>query len=159
MRSIKTFAVTLALASVGSLTSIGCVAEPDARAASVQPARKAEVVPQVPFEEPFRLAYSRAARVKGTKTQARYVALLEDSRCPQNATCIWAGRCRARLEVRSGTGRPVSIELATTAEANLASAGGVTWELRDVEPARVAGERLVPADTTLILVAHPLRAR
>jgi hypothetical protein len=159
MKPLRTFAAALAIASVGWLTSGGCAAEPAARAAPAAPARKAEVVPEVPFDQPFRLAYSHAARVKGTRTRVRYVELLEDSRCPAGVTCVWAGRVRVRIEVQRGNAKPASIELSTTADANLADAGGVTWELRELQPARVAGEHRVPADTTLILVAHPLQAR
>jgi hypothetical protein len=159
MRARQTFAAAVAIAWLGSVTSGGCALEPDARAASARAAAKSEIVAQVPFERPFRLAYSHAARVTGTRTRVRYVELLEDSRCPAGVTCVWAGRARVRIEVQRGNGRPASIELATTPEANVANAGGVTWELQDVEPRRVAGEHRGPADTTLILVAHPLQAR
>jgi hypothetical protein len=36
----------------------------------------------------------------------RPVAVLEDSRCPADVTCVWAGRIRVRVAV-SGAGEPV----------------------------------------------------
>ena len=36
----------------------------------------------------------------------RPVAVLEDSRCPVDVTCVWAGRIRVRVAV-SGAGEPV----------------------------------------------------
>jgi hypothetical protein len=113
----------------------------------------------VSYDEPFRLAYSHEVRVRRTKTRARYAELLEDSRCPDGVVCVWAGRARVRLVVRRGNGAPVSIELSTEPEKNLRSAGGVTWELREVEPGPVAGRERRPQDTTLTLVVHPLRSR
>lgn len=36
----------------------------------------------------------------------RPIAVLEDSRCPADVTCVWAGRIRVRVAV-SGAGEPV----------------------------------------------------
>lgn len=64
------------------------------------------------------------------------VAVLEDSRCPMNARCVWAGRVRisARIDLGSGSqtreltqGEPVQV------------ADG-TLELVEVQPDKVAGE-------------------
>ncbi len=38
--------------------------------------------------------------------EVRFVGILEDSRCPINLTCVWAGEVRIRLTVQKGTGEP-----------------------------------------------------
>jgi len=39
----------------------------------------------------------------------RPLAVLEDSRCPQNARCVWAGRLRVRVAVEGGGERDVTL--------------------------------------------------
>jgi len=70
------------------------------------------------------------------------VKVLEDSRCPMEARCIWTGR--VRLEVRvSHAGHSGIHELAT--DKPLAVAGG-SLELAGVMPPRSTQRRISPRD-------------
>ena len=109
------------------------------------------------YDHPFRLAYGKTVRVEHTRTRARFVELIEDSRCPRDVQCIQAGRARVRLSVQRGNAAPVSIELSTDADGSTRSAGGVTWELQAVDPYPAAGIARRPQQYTLTLVARPLR--
>jgi hypothetical protein len=112
----------------------------------------------VPYDQPFELPHGQRVQVERTDTRARFVGVVEDSRCPAGVECIQAGRARVRLEVVRGGDTPVSIELATDPDRNLASAGGVTWELQGVSPSPVAGEGQRPAtDYVITLAVRPLR--
>jgi len=51
----------------------------------------------------FKLKVGRQATVKGTKLRIRFVAVENDSRCPSDVTCVWAGNAAVRLQL--GTGR------------------------------------------------------
>ncbi|MEO7247306.1 MAG: hypothetical protein ABIW31_02540 [Novosphingobium sp.] len=69
------------------------------------------------------------------------IKLLEDSRCPMNARCIWAGTVRiaARIEItaRKASGRHVQTR---EMELNKPTMLGATeLMLSDVEPPRMAG--------------------
>jgi hypothetical protein len=61
-------------------------------------------------EAPFRLPGHVTARlnqeVQIGDVRVKPLAVLEDSRCPVDVTCIWAGRVRLRVAV-SGVGEPV----------------------------------------------------
>ena len=61
--------------------------------------------------------------------------VLEDSRCPVNARCVWAGQVRLRIRTQQA-------DSATTFEIisgkPLTLAGG-TLELREVHPDKIAG--------------------
>jgi hypothetical protein len=63
------------------------------------------------------------------------LAVLEDSRCPMNARCVWAGQVRVRVRIHLGSGA-VLREL--TQGQPLAVADG-TMELVEVQPDRLAG--------------------
>ena len=62
------------------------------------------------IEAPFRVPGTVAARlgeeVRVNDLSIRPLEVLEDSRCPIDVTCIWAGRVRVRVAI-SGAGEPV----------------------------------------------------
>jgi len=62
------------------------------------------------------------------------LAVLEDSRCPMNARCVWGGQLRLRLRIDSGRGGEVEI----TSGKPITVADG-TLELVQVRPDKVAG--------------------
>jgi len=62
------------------------------------------------------------------------LAVLEDSRCPMNARCVWAGQLRLRLRIDSGRGGTVEL----TSGKPITVADG-TLELVEVRPDKVAG--------------------
>ena len=68
--------------------------------------------------------------------------VLEDSRCPMEARCVWAGRVRLSVRVTTGRGTTVQ-ELAS--DKPLAVADG-QLELQSVMPPRSTQRALVPSD-------------
>jgi hypothetical protein len=74
--------------------------------------------------------------------QVRPQRIVEDSRCPMNARCVWAGRLILRAEVR-GNGRRSMLDL-TLGEAT--SAGGGQLTLEQAQPDRMAGRPLSARD-------------
>jgi len=51
----------------------------------------------------------------GEGLRVRPLEVLEDSRCPQNARCVWAGRLRVRVAVEGAGEREVILGEAATA--------------------------------------------
>jgi hypothetical protein len=66
--------------------------------------------------------------------------VLEDSRCPMNARCVWAGQVRLKVRIHLGSGDE---ERELTSNKPVPVADGML-ELVDVQPDRVAGETLDP---------------
>lgn len=60
--------------------------------------------------------------------------VMEDSRCPMNARCVWAGQVRLRVRIESGRGGEVEV----TSGKPVTVADG-TLELVEVRPDKVAG--------------------
>jgi len=63
------------------------------------------------------------------------LAVLEDSRCPMNARCIWAGRVRLSVKVELGSGSEIR-EIGTDAPIQIADG---QLSLVEVQPDKVAG--------------------
>lgn len=77
------------------------------------------------------------AKVTDGKVRVCYEALVEESRCPLNVQCVWAGRAVVRLSLSSGAEKH-SLLLATNKAGSGPSAdttvGGLTIHLQDVQP-------------------------
>lgn len=63
----------------------------------------------------------------------RFASLVEDSRCPVNATCVWAGNARIRIEVGKGRAKK-TFELNTNAGQKSAIYKGYKIELVSLTP-------------------------
>jgi hypothetical protein len=68
------------------------------------------------------------------------LAVLEDSRCPMNARCIWAGRTRLTVKIDLGS-RSETREIGTDNPIQVADG---TLSLVEVQPDLMAGEQAKP---------------
>jgi hypothetical protein len=64
----------------------------------------------------------------------RFISVVEDSRCPMNARCVWAGRARIKLEIRKGRLKPRTIMLSSDDSAKEAGFYGYSFRLTDLTP-------------------------
>ena len=115
----------LAALVVLSLGGAGCAA-----AQETVPPENARVRPGSTVGDTLRLALGESATREDEEVAFR--AVVEDSRCPPETTCVWAGRVQVRLEV---SGEPVVLTLPARAddEAEMAERGGVQVVLVGLE--------------------------
>ena len=93
----------------------------------------------VPLIAPIRgdgLAHLNEATRVGTLVVTPRV-VLEDSRCPINARCVWAGRAIVRAQVDGGGWR----ETINLTLGERVTTHGTTLGLTSVEPGKLAGEQ------------------
>lgn len=63
-----------------------------------------------------------SVKVGETKTasksgfKANFISVLEDSRCPEGANCIWAGQARIKVTIETKDGQSMNVELSTNGE-------------------------------------------
>jgi len=95
------------------------------------------------LDAPIQLAPGESAVFKAEKLEVTFVAVVSDSRCPSDVTCVWAGELVVRLAIRSD-GRQTEHELK---EMEKAAVDGYVVDLLEVLPARGPQEqRVAPAD-------------
>jgi hypothetical protein len=121
---MKTSALILAVA----LFLPGCV--PSTNPASTPPPEQSDDL--------VRTGIGRTASVNGPKVTP--LTVLEDSRCPMNARCVWAGRVRLSVRIDLGTGSETR-EL--TPGTPVPVADGML-KLVEVQPDKVAGAQSKP---------------
>ena len=81
-------------------------------------------------------------RVEVDGPQVTPLAVLEDSRCPAEGTCVWAGRVRIRARIHLGSG-DVTREMTLAEPIQLADGA---LELAAVRPARSIAGNIEPGD-------------
>ena len=92
------------------------------------------------------------AYIADTRFSVRANAVPEDSRCPVDAVCVWAGNARVALTVRDGPNAD-DVELNSTLDPRAAVRWTYRVELADVQPVPRAGHPTPPQDYVLRLVA------
>ena len=93
---------------------------------------------EIRLDQEFELAPGGTARIAGTNQTVTFESVSQDSRCPANVTCVWAGNAEIRLKVRAAD-RDSSIALNTTVEPHAAAVGGLRVELKALAPEQRAG--------------------
>lgn len=127
---------------------------PTPRSTPARPAPVDRVV--VAPGEPFELALGQTSEVQGTDLSIRFASVAEDSRCPEGAQCIVAGKARILLNVSGGGEGPAVVELATAPEAADAVRDGQTIRLLELTPHPSMKRSIRPADYRARLVVGNL---
>src|SRR5687767_9003680 len=67
-------------------------------------------------EETVRAELNKRVTADQGRISIKFLAVLEDSRCPVRATCVWAGNAKIRISVKKGKSAPRIAELNTLTE-------------------------------------------
>lgn len=97
--------------------------------------------------EEFTLAPGERLAVAGGVAAVRFVAVPQDSRCPSDVVCVWAGDGVARLDLVAA-GDSARTELHTNAQAGSvrAESHGYVLELVSLAPYPRSGTQIPQAD-------------
>jgi hypothetical protein len=88
--------------------------------------------------EEFTLALGESVGIEQKGVIVKFETVIEDSRCPMNARCIWEGN--ARISIKASDSGAVRYELNTSSRfATSAKITDFVLELRRLEPDRLAG--------------------
>ena len=104
-----------------------------------QPGPSGTITPGVQVEtgREFDVAVGQEARVKGSNVVIRFRGVTNDSRCPSDVQCVWAGNAVAGFDL-SGDGT-ADASLNTTLEPKSARYSGYTITLVGLKPAPKSG--------------------
>ena len=88
------------------------------------------------------LAPGATVSVKAEEMKLRFVSVSEDSRCPRDVTCVWAGEVKVLLEIQDS---PASSQVEIRA-GDSAVAGAYRITVVRVEPQRTSSAPISPQD-------------
>lgn len=96
-------------------------------------------VPRYSSVQPFDVVLAPGERVVVDDTfTVSFRDVTEDSRCPTDVTCVWAGNGAVVLELTSGSTAPYSITLNTGVVPHSADYAGYRIQLDDLDPEPVS---------------------
>lgn len=138
-RVFSLISCALLFACVGA---VGANARSNSALESVRPGRE------------FRLKVGRQVSVKGTKLRLRFVAVENDSRCPKDVTCVWAGNAAVQLQLGTGRGSK-TVTLNTSRSPSFVGETeyqGYKVNLVDLSPYPRSDRKIGPRDYTATLL-------
>ena len=113
-------------------------------AASTDPAK-------VSLDKEFSLGIGQTASIEGEKLVIKFKAVLEDSRCPVNVLCVWAGNGKVEFEILDIDGQNKTIILNTEDEPKAITLKEHKLTLISLNPPRIDGVSISPGDYTVTL--------
>lgn len=138
----------LVIAAALSFLAMGCMT-------SSQPESGGILNPstQVQPNTQFDLSPGQEARIQGTAVTVRFSRVSDDSRCPVDVQCVWAGNAVVHLSLTSTQSGSVESALNTTLDPKAVSFGGLSIRLVGLRPAPRSGSRIADADYVATLEA------
>lgn len=107
--------------------------------------------PSAPLGAPFRVGVGQSVRLESAGFELGFDQVLEDSRCPADAICVWAGTARLKAWLRAAGEPRREIELKTFPKAPLATFG-YTVEVEALEPFPYSNVRIDPRGYVATLI-------
>ena len=96
------------------------------------------------FDKEFTLSIGESVQVEGGLGFIKIIKVLEDSRCPVDVTCVWAGNVKIELEIMDSDRKKISIFLNTGVKPNKLSLQGYALQLISILPPKVEGVSISP---------------
>ena len=106
------------------------------------------------LDREFKLEAGRQVTVKGSRLRIRFMAVENDSRCPKDVTCVWAGNAAAQFQL--GTGRSSKTVTLNTSKspsfANEIEYHGYKVKLVELSPYPRSDQKIARRDYTATLL-------
>lgn len=135
-----------------------CAAITGGSGASSSEGEGAEKPEPIVSGEPFHLRVGEERPVEGEDLRLRFVAVVGDSRCPRDVTCVWEGNAEVEIALHrgaEGTGEQATVHLHTHGSEAMpreARALGHTLRLETLDPYPVSTRRIAPEEYVVTLL-------
>ena len=111
----------------------------------------AAAAPAVAKQEAVRVELGKSVTADRGRIRIKFQEELEDSRCPVDATCVWAGNAKIRISVSKGKSAPQVIELNTLSEPSKQMLYGYEFSIKELYPRKGEARPMKPAAVLLVL--------
>jgi hypothetical protein len=110
--------------------------------------------PSAPLGSPFRIGVGQSVRIESAGFEIGFEQVLEDSRCPADALCVWPGTARLKAWLRASGEARRELELQTFPRAPFAI-DGYSVDVQALEPFPYSNVRIDPRGYVATLVVSP----
>lgn len=88
----------------------------------------------VNMNKEFTLSANQKGFLKTSKITIEFVSVLEDSRCPVDVDCVWAGSAKIQIKLSKGKAAPQTFELNTGIAPQFIMFQGYSIEILELSP-------------------------
>lgn len=129
------------------------------RPATVTPPPATTIPIKATLNTPFKIKYNEEIKIEAEGLTLKFVGVANDSRCPQDVTCVHSGQATASLRVQKEGQLATVINLtiygsSTTApgDVNISKIDKYSVKLVALEPSRNTKKEVIPADYVVTLL-------
>jgi hypothetical protein len=97
---------------------------------------------EVSAGQSFDLAAGQEAQIRDTPVTVRFISVNQDSRCPSDVQCVWAGDATVRLGLSSSTATSTETSIHTNIEPRVAVYSGYQIKAVGLKPAPKSGQAI-----------------
>jgi len=97
---------------------------------------------QAQTNQEVKLLINKQKIVTKDKLTIKFVSLVEDSRCPTDTNCIWAGNAKINIKVSKGKSAPKTFALNTNLEPQVVTFAGYEIKLTNLTPQPASNIRI-----------------
>lgn len=94
---------------------------------SVQPAEARQ-------NRQLKIQVNQQKKISGSRLSLKFVSVPEDSRCPEDANCVWAGNAKIQIKLRKSKGAWKTFELNSNTTDKTVKFEGYEIKLIDLDP-------------------------
>jgi hypothetical protein len=109
---------------------------------------------KVPLDKEFSLGIGQTASIEGEKLVIKFKAVLEDSRCPNNVVCVWAGNGKVEFEILDIDEQNKTVILNTEEKPGATTLKRNKLTLISLNPPRIDGVSISPGDYSVTLLVE-----
>lgn len=131
--------------------ALGCVSTSQPGTGTTVP----PVATQVPMGQDFTLSTGQSGRVSGTPITMTFDSVEQDSRCPSDVNCVWAGDASLRLTLQSTAGSSLQVSLHTNVDPRTADYAGYRIRVMGLDPIPRSGSTVPAANYVVTLQVSP----
>lgn len=139
------------IAGLAIVASAGCMTP-----SQPMPAGGVSPTIQVQTDRQFDLMAYQEAVVEGTSLRIRFNTVSNESRCPSDVQCVWAGNAIVSLTLTSSGNQSGSATLNTTLDPKFADYAGYRITLVSLKPYPKSGSNIPTADYAATLEVRRL---
>ena len=129
------------IAGLAIIASVGCMTP-----SQPMPAGGVSPTIQVQTDRQFDLMAYQEAVVEGTSLRIRFNTVSNESRCPSDVQCVWAGNAIVSLTLTSSGSQSGSATLNTALDPKFADYAGYRITLVGLKPYPKSGSKIPSAD-------------
>ena len=90
----------------------------------------------------LKLTVNQQKTVTKDRLKFKFISVIEDSRCPTDTNCIWAGNAKINIKISKGKSAAKTFELNTNLEPQVITFAGYEIKLKNLTPQPASNIRI-----------------